>query len=62
MVQMGMQMFLQGKLKNHPGMQQFNQMMSGKSYEQQRQTLLNFAESRGYDKNMVAMFLDNSHP
>ena len=61
MVQQGMQMFLMGKLNNHPLMQQFNQMMSGKTYEQQKQTLLNFAESRGYDKNMVAMFLDNSH-
>ena len=61
MVQQGMQMLLMGKLKNHPVMQQFNQMMSGKNYEQQKQTLLNYAESRGYDKNMVAMFLDSSH-
>ena len=60
MVQQGMQLFLMGKLKNHPLMQQFNQMMSGKTYEQQRETLLNFAESRGYDKNIVAQLLDSS--
>ena len=57
-----MQMFLSGKLNKHPLMQQFNQMMAGKDYEQQKQTLLNYAKTRGYDPNMVAMFLNNSQP
>ena len=43
-------------------MQQFNQMMSGKTYEQQKETLLNYAQSKGFDRNIVAQFLGNSHP
>ena len=54
-------MFLMGKFKNHPLMQQFNQMMAGKTYEQQKQTLLNFAQSRGFDTGMVEQLLKNSH-
>ena len=61
MVQMGMQLLMSGKLKSDPRMQQFNQLMNGKTYEQQKQTLLNYAESKGFDRNMVAQFL-NSHP
>jgi len=38
-------------------MQQFNQLMAGKSYEQQKETLLNYAQSKGFDRNMVAQFL-----
>lgn len=41
--------FLSGKFKNE--MQSFNQMMSGKTTEQQVQTLLNMAKSRGFDVN-----------
>ena len=62
MLQQGIQMYLQGRLNNHPVMQQFNQMMSGKTYEQQKETLLNYAQSKGFDRNMVAQFLGNSHP
>lgn len=61
MMQMGMQMLMSGKLQNDPRMQQFNQLMNGKSYEQQKETLLNYAQSKGFDRNMVASFL-NSHP
>ena len=61
MMQMGFQMLMSGKLNNDPRMQQFNQLMNGKSYEQQKETLLNYAQSKGYDRNMVASFL-NSHP
>ena len=61
MVQMGMQMLMSGKLKNDPRMAQFNQLMNGKTYEQQKETLLNYAQSNGFDRNMVAQFL-NSHP
>jgi len=57
MVQQGMQMFLSGKLNNDPRMQQFNQLMSGKNYEQQKETLLNYAQSKGFDRNLVAQFL-----
>ena len=61
MVQAGMQMLMSGKLNNDPRMQMFNQMMNGKSFEQQKETLLNYAQSKGYDRNMVAQFI-NSHP
>ena len=61
MMQMGFQMLMSGKLQNDPRMQQFNQLMNGKSYEQQKETLLNYAQSNGYDRTRVASFL-NSHP
>ena len=48
LVQMGMQM-LMGKFGNDPRMQQFSQMMSGKNQQQQWQTLINLAKSRGLD-------------
>lgn len=40
---------LAGKYKNE--MASFNQMMSGKTPDQQVQTLLNMAQSRGFDIN-----------
>lgn len=43
--------FLMGRLQNHPAMQQFNQMMSGKNPQQQMQTLMNMAKSKGFDVN-----------
>ena len=43
--------FIMGKLNNIPQMQSFNQMMSGKTTDQQIQTLLNMAKSRGIDVN-----------
>ena len=61
MVQMGMQMLMSGRLNSDPRMQQFNQLMNGKTYEQQKQPLLNYAQSKGFDVNMVSQFL-NSHP
>lgn len=61
MLQQGMQMLMSGRLKNDPRMQMFNQLMNGKDFEQQKQTLLNYAESKGYDRSMVAQIL-NSHP
>ena len=36
-------------------------LISVETYEQQKETLLNYAQSKGYDRNMVAQFL-NSHP
>lgn len=61
MLQQGMQMLLSGRLKSDPRMAQFNQLMAGKSYEQQKETLLNYAQSKGFDRNMIAQLL-NSHP
>ena len=62
MVQMGMQMYLSGRFNNDPRMNQFNQMMNGKSYEQKKETLLNYAESKGFDRNIIAQLLNNSRP
>ena len=62
MLQQGMQMLMQGRLNSDPRMQQFNQLMAGKSYEQQKQTLLNYAQSKGFDRNMVEQLLRTSHP
>lgn len=57
MLQTGMQMLMSGKLNNDPRMAQFNQMMNGKSFEQQKETLLNYAQSKGFDRNMIAQLL-----
>lgn len=43
------QQVMSGQMQNNPMMATFNQMMSGKSKEQQIQTLLNLAKSRGID-------------
>ena len=60
MVQQGLQMLMSGRLRNDPRMEQVNQLMAGKNYEQQKETLLNYAQSKGFDRNMVAQLL-NSH-
>jgi hypothetical protein len=41
-------------------MQQFNQMMAGKTPEQQKETLLNYAASRGYDKKNILNLMNGS--
>lgn len=43
--------FMLGRFQNSPQMQMFNQMMSGKNPEQQMQTILNMAKSKGIDVN-----------
>ena len=45
--------FTQGKLANHPLMATVNQMMAGKTPEQQRQTVINAAKSYGFDLNQL---------
>ena len=60
MLQMGMQMLMSGRLNSDPRMQQFNQLMAGKNYEQQKQTLLNYAQSKGFDPKMVEQLLNTS--
>ena len=44
---------MQGQLANHPLMAQVNQMMAGKTPEQQRQTVINAARSYGFDLNQL---------
>lgn len=51
MINMLINMFLNRQLKNHPMMAQYNQMMSGKTPEQQLQTIINMAKSKGLDIN-----------
>ena len=45
------QNYMAGMFNNHPLMKQFNQMMAGKNREQQAQTLINLARSKGIDPN-----------
>jgi uncharacterized protein (DUF302 family) len=40
-----------GNMQNSPQMQMFNQMMGGKTYDQQMQTIFNMAKSKGIDVN-----------
>jgi hypothetical protein len=51
--QMLLNMFMQGKLANHPMMKTVNQMLAGKTPEQQRQTIINTAKSYGFDLNQL---------
>ena len=44
---------MQGKFANHPLMKTVQQMMSGKTPEQQRQTVINAAGSCGFDLNQL---------
>lgn len=44
---------MQGQLANHPLMATVNQMMAGKTPEQQRQTVINAAKSYGFDLNQL---------
>lgn len=53
MLSMLLNKIIQGQFANHPLMQQVNQMMSGKTPEQQRQTILNTAKSYGFDLNQL---------
>lgn len=46
-------MFMQGQFRTHPLMSTVNQMMAGKSVEQQRETIRNVAKSRGFDLNQL---------
>lgn len=53
MVMMLLNKFMQGQLANHPMMAQVNQMLAGKTPEQQRQTIINTAKSFGFDLNQI---------
>lgn len=64
MVQAMAQTLLQSRMQNNPKFreikQQFDQLMSGKTIEQQHETLLNYAVSRGYDRNNIASLLNSN--
>ena len=51
--QMLLNMFMRGQFANHPLMKTVNQMMAGKTPEQQRQTIINTAKSYGFDLNQL---------
>ena len=51
--QMLLNMFMQGKFANHPMMKTVQQMMAGKTPEQQRQTVINVDRSYGFDLNQL---------
>lgn len=53
MISILMNKFLHGQLANHPLMKTVNQMMAGKTPEQQRQTIINTANSYGFDLNQL---------
>lgn len=46
-----MNKYINGQLQNMPQMQVFNQMMNGKTPEQQIETIKNIAQSNGIDLN-----------
>lgn len=51
LLQMVLNQIMSGQLENNPMMNMCKQMMQGKTKEQQIQTLLNAAQSRGFDIN-----------
>lgn len=53
MLSMLLNKVMQGQFSNHPMMAQVNQMMAGKTPEQQRQTVINTAKSYGFDLNQL---------
>ena len=53
MLSMLLNQITQGQLANHPMMKTVNQMMAGKTPEQQRQTVINTAKSYGFDLNQL---------
>lgn len=53
MLSMLLNQFTQGQLANHPMMKTVQQMMSGKTPEQQRQTVINTAKSYGFDLHQL---------
>lgn len=53
MLSMLLNQFTQGRLVNHPMMKTVQQMMAGKTPEQQRQTVINAAKSYGFDLHQL---------
>ena len=59
MIQTALKMFQQGMLNNHPLMRQFNQMTSGKTFAEQRETIINYGVSRGFKREDIEQFLNS---
>lgn len=56
-----MSMLTKGMLKNHPVMQQFNQLMAGKTtYEDKKEAVFSYGEKLGFSRKDMEDFL-NSH-
>lgn len=53
MLSMLLNKYMQGQFANHPLMATVQQMMAGKTPEQQRQTVINTAKSCGFDLNQL---------
>lgn len=53
MLSMLLNKYMQGQFANHPMMKTVQQMMAGKTPEQQRQTVINAARSYGFDLNQL---------
>ena len=53
MLSMLLNQLMQGQFANHPMMKTVQQMMAGKTPEQQRQTVINAAKSCGFDLNQL---------
>lgn len=53
MLSMLLNRYMQGQFANHPMMKTVQQMLAGKTPEQQRQTVINAAKSYGFDLNQL---------
>ena len=55
-------MLTKGMLRNHPIMQQFNQIVSGKgSYEENKEAILAFGEKKGFSRKDMEEFLNSQN-
>ena len=49
-------------LRNHPIMQQFNQIVNGKgSYEEKKEAILAFGEKKGFSRKDMEEFLNSQN-
>lgn len=62
MVQSAMNMLTRGMLKNHPLLQQFNQITSGQmTYEDKKEAVLKYGEKLGYSRKDMEEFLNSQN-
>ena len=57
MLRMIAQQFMTGQMRNNPMLAQVSQLLNGKTPQQQFETLINCAKSKGFDVN-AKMFTD----
>lgn len=56
-----MNMLTKGMLRNHPIMQQFNQIMQGKNtYEEKREAVFKYGEKLGFSRKDMEDFLNST--